>query len=181
MTAGRHVMPEQLTIAARQLHRQRIDDAAGEGVLQLKDVAAARLREPRPQHGAVRHVQELCADANLVPAMQQRPLENRIDVRPRRNRLQIGRIVGEPRRCRRRSDGERFEPAQRVRNRVRDAEREKVVLEPSRRILNGSTSNRDTRACPVGPLDAVCRARRHRRPRRSLARRPQNGIPALAP
>ena len=44
------------------------------------------------------------------------------------NRLEIRRVVGKPRRRRRRSDRERFEPAERARNRVRDAERQKVVL-----------------------------------------------------
>ena len=75
-----HVTRQRLFVARRQRDGQRLDDPAGERVLQLEDVAKPHARRLRPPHGAARHVGQLGGHAQLVAAAKNRSGQHRVDV-----------------------------------------------------------------------------------------------------
>ena len=114
---------------------------------------------------AGRRLHELCRDAQLVARAQQGPEQTVVDVRLRRERLEVGRLAGEARDRGARAHHDRGQPGQRVGDGVREREREEVDLRVGPQHPEGQHHEPRQRRATSAPL------RSRRRPGRCRARR----------
>ena len=112
LRARRHVLLRRALPAHSEGGGQRVDDPAGQLVLQGEDVTQLHLGGLGPEHGSARCLDELGVHAELVAGPQQGPGQQDIDVCLSRDRLEIRCLASEPRRRNTRPDDERVDTRQ---------------------------------------------------------------------
>ena len=112
--------------AVGKRQRQRLHQPARDVVLQPEQIAERRLNGVRRQNGSARRLDQLGDHAQLIAGPQDRAGHDPIDIRFRCERLEVRRLPGELRGLRAGPDDERADAGQRRRDRVRQAEGQKI-------------------------------------------------------
>lgn len=128
IAAERHVVLQGAALANAQGESQRVDDAAGERILELEDVAPQDVLGERPAHLAARHLDQLRGDPTLVSRGQDGAHQHRVHLEVARQLLEIRHGGREARRAQRRAHHQRFDARERHRDRIRQARAQELAL-----------------------------------------------------
>ena len=126
--ARRHVASERTALPRAERQPQRFHDPAGQGVLDVEDIATLDVLGERPSHVPARHLDQLGRDPATVPGGQDGADQHHVDIQVVGDLTQVGLLGGESGRRHRGSHHQRLDAGQRHRDRVGQAGAQEVTI-----------------------------------------------------